>query len=129
MVLSPPLNQGLTTRVDNGDGDNITNGIHEGDDVGAIGPSLNDLLSSNDLIDYNITNHHRHINERPYLFAPSRTRTSMRDGQVTSQELSPYTRYYSTADLLARPESHGDEYTAPPMRYAPRYFYSSCCTN
>ena len=110
---------GLNTRVDNGVGDNIADVIHDGED--AIGPSLNDLLSSNDLIDYNIGNHHRHISHR--LFAPSRTR-SLRDGQVTSQEMSPYTRYYPT-ELLPRADAHGDEYAGPAMRYAPRlYNYS-----
>ena len=110
------LETGLNTRVENVDGDNIANVIHDGDD--AIGPSLNDLLSSNDLIDYNISNHHRHVSHR--LFAPSRTRT-LRDGQVTSQELSPYTRYYST-ELLPRAEPHAEEYAAPAMRYAPRLY-------
>ena len=52
----------------------IADVLTDSDDVGALGPSLNDLLSSDDMIEYNISNHHRHINERPYIFAPSRTR-------------------------------------------------------
>ena len=92
----------------------------EVDDDVSLGPSLNDLLSSDDLIDYNMTNPHHPISDRPYLFARSRVRNTIPDSHpLTSQELGPYARYYSS-EILPRGNSHGDNYAASTMRYSPR---------
>ena len=115
------MDANLGSHTDHRDAGSIADVINDGDDVAALGPSLNDLLSSDDMIEYNISNHHRHINERPYIFAPSRARSSIREGTVPSQELNPYTRYYS-AELLPPADSHGEDYTPPGMRYTPRYY-------
>ena len=107
---------------------------HIADDVADLGPSLNDLLSSDDLIEYNMENHRHILSELPefrpgsdaYLSA-SRARYPNHDREaqipISSLDISmadPYARYYST-ELLARANSHGDEYAASAMRYAPRY--------
>ena len=118
-IRRPRGDTNLGSHVDNRDAGSMADVINDGDDVAALGPSLNDLLSSDDMIEYNISNHHRHINERSYLFAPSRTRNSIRDGTVPAQELNPYARYYS-AELLPPADPHAEDYTAPGMRYTPR---------
>ena len=67
-----------------------------------------------------MTNPHHSMNDRTYLFAPSRARNAVHDSHpVTSQELGPYATYYST-ELLPRTNSHGDDYTASAMRYPTR---------
>ena len=118
-IRRPRGDTNLGSHAANRDAGSMADIMNDGDDVAALGPSLNDLLSSDDMIEYNISNHHRHLNERSYLFAPSRARNSIRDGPVGSQELNPYARYYS-AELLAPADPHAEDYTAPGMRYTPR---------
>ena len=40
------------------DDGSIADVLTDSDDVGALGPSLKDLLSSDDMIEYHISNHH-----------------------------------------------------------------------
>ena len=103
----------MISRAENRSSGNTTEAAHIADDVADLGPSLNDLLDD----DYM---------ESAYLSA-SRARYPNHDREaqipISSLDISmqdPYARYYST-ELLARANSHGDEYAASAMRYAPRY--------
>ena len=114
----------MISRTENRSSGNTTEATHIADDDADLGPSLNDLLSSDDLIEYNMGR----LPESVYLSA-SRARYAqnhdrpMIDRPMSTVDISmpdPYATYYST-ELLARANSHGDEYAASAMRYAPRY--------
>ena len=112
----------MISRTENRSSGNTTEATHIADDDADLGPSLNDLLSSDDLIEYNMGR----LPESVYLSA-SRARYAqnhdrpMIDRPISAVDISmpdPYATYYST-ELLAR--ANGDEYAASAMRYAPRY--------